>query len=180
MSWKQISSKIAHQNPWYRVREDSVVRPDGTPGKYFITEMQHPGVAIIPFDGTLYYLVEQYRYTIDRRVWAFPAGHGEGVDLNKDAARELLEETGFSANKWTKLGTIVLAPGWSSAEITVFLAEELTRSLPQRENSEQDMRMEGFTSEQITELITNTTVHDALLLNALPLLQLYRRKSLNI
>ena len=40
-NWQKINSKIAYKNPWFRVREDKVKRPDGTQGIYGVVERPH-------------------------------------------------------------------------------------------------------------------------------------------
>lgn len=143
--WQKLESNLVHQNPWCAVRHDSVIRPDGTPGDYYVVEMNHPGVLIVPFDGERFYLVRQYRYAIGDNIWAFPAGHGSSTQPLEDAKRELKEETGFEAKTWNELGTMALAPGWSAATVRAFLATDLTNTEINREASESDMRMQGFT-----------------------------------
>lgn len=36
--WKKIKSKVIHKNPWYQLREDDVLRPDGKKGKYYYVD----------------------------------------------------------------------------------------------------------------------------------------------
>lgn len=167
-----MSSKIVHQNPWYSVREDEVTRPDGKPGTYFVTQMPHPGALVVPYDGERLYLVKQYRYAIEQDIWAFPAGHSNSDNQLEDAQRELQEETGFTAEHWQNLGTVALAPGWSSAQIICYLATGLTKQTELREETESDMVMQGFTPTELINLIKTTNLYDALLLNVLPLLEI--------
>lgn len=168
--WQTVSSRTAHINPWYGVRHDSVIRPDGGPGDYFVVETKYPGVLVIPYDGERVYLVEQHRYPVDQKLWSFPAGHSNSGNALAEAKRELKEETGFEATSWDELGTIAPGPGWSSATVTAFLARGLHGGTPEREASEADMRMRGFTKTELTKLLRTSPVHDGLLTGALPLL----------
>lgn len=170
--WVKISSKIVHQNPWYSVREDEIIRPDGKPGKYFVTQMPYQGVCIVPYDGERFYLVKQYRYTIEQAIWAFPAGHSNSDTQLEDAQRELREETGYFAKRWQNIGAIVLSPGWSSATVACYLATELTKQSELRDETESDMIMQGFTPQDLINLIQTTELYDSLLLSILPLLRI--------
>lgn len=102
-----ISSKDVYKNPWIRVHEDKIVRPNGKEGVYGIIEYS-PGVAIVAInEQNEIYLVKEYAYAIDEYNVSIPSG---GVDPNEsplDAAkRELHEEAGVSAPEWIDLGYV--------------------------------------------------------------------------
>ncbi len=88
--------------------------------------VHHPGaVAIIVCDaeGRLL-LVRQHRVAAGQDMWEIPAGTVEpGEEPLSTAKRELLEETGLSASKWTFVGTVFPTPGYSDERIHLFLAE---------------------------------------------------------
>src|SRR5262249_8630540 len=104
--WTQVSSREIYANPWFRVREDQVLRPDGSPGTYSVVMAARWALGILPLwpDGTLT-LVGQFRYPLGEYSWELPEGGG---DLTEEplagAKRELLEETGLEASSWTYLG----------------------------------------------------------------------------
>jgi ADP-ribose pyrophosphatase len=81
-------------------------------------------------------LVEQYRPPVNRKVVELPAGLSgdiagkENETLLEAAHRELLEETGYVAERWTELVSGYSSPGLTDESITLFLAEELTRTGP--------------------------------------------------
>ena len=90
--------------------------------------VQHPGaVLIVPIlpNGNLV-LEKQFRYPLHRVFIELPAGK---IDLNEDilvtGQRELLEETGYTANKWIKLGAQHPCIGYSNEVIHMYLATEL-------------------------------------------------------
>jgi ADP-ribose pyrophosphatase len=92
--------------------------------------VRHPGsVAIVPrqADGAIV-LVRQYRYAVGRALWEVPAGTcdqpGEAVEAT--ARRELVEEAGYIAARWRRLGAAYLVPGWADELMTFFVAEGLT------------------------------------------------------
>ena len=85
--------------------------------------------AVVPVDkdGNVY-LVRQYRTPFDKIMLEIPAGKLDywGEDRFECAKRELREETGFSAGKWTHLMDMATTPGFCSELISLYLAEELT------------------------------------------------------
>ncbi len=92
-------------------------------------------------------LVRQYRVAVGDALLEIPAG---GLDLVEDgskevpedaARRELEEETGFRAGTWRHLGSFFSAPGFTSEEIHLFLARDLTPAVEDRRGPEQDERL---------------------------------------
>ncbi len=101
--WRVKSSKVVYQNPWIKVTEDQVIRPDGKPGIFGVVEQKH-GVCVVPIDNVgNVYLIKEYKYAIGRISTEIVAG---GVDqdetLLQAAKRELKEEAGIIAKKWTQ------------------------------------------------------------------------------
>jgi ADP-ribose diphosphatase len=108
------------------VRRDTVQLPDGAQAtREFI---MHPGavmiIARLP-DGKLL-LERQYRYPLDRVFIEFPAGKVDaGEDRLAAAMRELTEETGYVAARWSHLATMHPVISYSTEQIDFYLAEEL-------------------------------------------------------
>jgi len=91
--------------------------------------VDHPGaVLIVPFltkDKVI--LLRQFRPVISSYIFELPAGTLEkGEQPLACARREIIEETGYSAKKFTRLGIIFPVPGYSTEKITMYKAEELT------------------------------------------------------
>jgi 8-oxo-dGTP pyrophosphatase MutT (NUDIX family) len=105
--WTTLRSRIVVSNPWFKVRENAVIRPDGKPGTY-TTVLARNAVGVVPCypDGTIL-LVGQYRYSIGRYSWEIPEGGGEqGEPPIRTARRELEEETGYQARHLRSLGRL--------------------------------------------------------------------------
>lgn len=105
--WTVLKSKKLYENPWIRVHEDNVIRPDGKSGIFGVVIMK-PGVTVLPFDdeGNVY-LTEEYHYAVERlTVEGISGGIDAGETQLQAAKRELQEEAGFIASKWTYLGVV--------------------------------------------------------------------------
>lgn len=90
--------------------------------------IRHPGGALavpVTADGQLV-LLRQYRFAVQGRLLEFPAGTVEEDEKPADTIRrEIIEETGYSADTWRPIGTFPLAPGYSDELIYAFLATDL-------------------------------------------------------
>lgn len=126
-AWRRTSTRVAYENPWIRVREDLVVRPDGSDGLYGVVQMQHPAVFVVALtEADEVVLVEVDRYTVgEPRSLEVPAGATDGEDPLVAAQRELREETGLAASSWEEIGSMFALIGVADAPETVFLARDL-------------------------------------------------------
>lgn len=100
--------------------------PNGRQVRFNIIE--HPGaVAIVPLlDNGEVILLRQYRPSIGRTIYEIPAGTLENGERPLQAARrEIREETGYRARRWTRLGTFYTAPGFCTELLHVYLAQDL-------------------------------------------------------
>ncbi len=139
---RTTSSREVYRNPWIRVREDDVVRDDGSTGVYGVVEKPHFGL-VIPAERDGFWLVEQFRHPLGRRAWEFPQGTwtaGDDGTAEQLGRAELAEETGLLADGFGHLGHLDLAPGLSTQEFDVWLATGLTPGPTAREATEADMR----------------------------------------
>jgi len=137
--WKTISGKVHYDNPWIRVEEFQVINPAGNPGIYGRVHFKNKAIAIIPIDAELNtWLVGQFRYSINEYAWEIPMGGGPiGIDILDSAKRELKEETGLIAGKWTNILRLHTSNSVTDEEGFVFLAEDLHEGEPEFEETEQ-------------------------------------------
>ena len=136
--WQQLDTRYVFENPWIRVREDRVIRPDGHPGQYGVVEFRNWAIGVVPVtpEGDTF-LIGQYRYPLGYYSWEIPEGGGP-MDATPlaSAQRELREETGLTAARWTYLGELALSNSITNEVGCIFLAEELSFGEAEPEGTE--------------------------------------------
>ena len=156
-----IRSRRIFEGKILSVRVDTVELPQGRTSTREIVE-HGPAVAIVPLDDNMnVLLVRQYRKAVDQVLLEVPAGRMEdGEEPEACARRELEEETGYSANRWERLGRFFTTPGFSDEEMHTFLATELT---PGESHPDEDEVIEPVMVPlaSIRELIEKGEVRDA-------------------
>lgn len=147
MPWPVTSTRIAYENPWLRVVEDRVIRPDGAPGLYGVVELGDAVFVVALDDEDRVVLVAVERHTTGRSL-EIPAGGTDGEDPLVAAQRELREETGLRASDWQRIGTLHALNGIARAREHVFLA----RGLETAADASEHQRAEGIGEVRRVEL----------------------------
>jgi ADP-ribose pyrophosphatase len=136
-----LSSEIAFEGPLFRVIREVVCEPGDKLSHRDI--IRHNGsVVILAVDDSskrdpLIVMERQYRHAASQYLWEVPAGKmDEGEERLAAAKRELKEETGYRAKKWTKLVRYFASPGFLGEWMQVFLAEGLTAGEAEPEEDE--------------------------------------------
>jgi 8-oxo-dGTP pyrophosphatase MutT (NUDIX family) len=138
MSWKKINSQIVFENDWMTVRDDQVINPGGGENQYGHVHFKNKAVAIVPLDDDMNtWLVGQDRYTVNTFTWEIPMG---GAPLAEDpliaANRELKEETGLRASRWSRVMNLHTSNSITDEEAIVYVAQGLTQGEPEFEETE--------------------------------------------
>lgn len=171
------SSRTVYRNAWMSVREDEIVLPDGRRGLYGVVDKPDFALVVPREDDGDLWLVQQYRYPVQRRSWEFPQGSwstssgGAPADL---ARAELREETGLRAQRLEHLGRLDEAPGFCSQRVDVWLATGLVAGPPEREVTEQGMRTRRVTEGELRRMVLAGELVDAASLAAYALCSLQR------
>jgi ADP-ribose pyrophosphatase len=158
---KLISSKEITSNRIFTVTWDHAVDPDGFEIERAI--VQHRGSAVMmPVDEkNRILLVCQYRLAARKFLWELPAGTVDpGEKPLQTARRELVEETGYRAKKWTKLAEFYPSPGFLTEKMTIYLATGLTPGEPKPMDDER-IEMRWFTAREIDAMIGSGKIMDA-------------------
>ena len=137
---KVLSSKTVFQGRVFNVTRDQVQEPNGVSA---IREViRHSGsVVVLAVDETgaepRVLLERQYRYAANEFMLELPAGRiDEGESALAAGKRELLEETGYTARRWSKALFFYPSPGFLEETMTVFLARSLKAGEAQPEDDE--------------------------------------------
>lgn len=138
MAWPVTDTRIAYENPWIRIREDDVVRPDGSDGLYGVLEVRDAVFVIALDEQDRVVLVTVDRHTTGPGSIEVPAGGGDDQEPLVAARRELLEETGLVAEEWSPLGTVNALNGVARAAEHVFLARGLSASADAAESQHEE------------------------------------------
>lgn len=174
--WEIVSTRVVYDNPWIRVREDEVVRPDGLPGIYGVVHFKNVAVGVLAVEDGMLYLVGQYRYPLERYSWEIPEGGcPEGDDPLQAARRELAEETGLRARRWTKMGEAHLSNSVSDELAVWFLAEGLEQGERRPEGTEK-LQVRRVSLEEAQGMVDAGEITDAL--SVLAIQQLLLRQQL--
>ena len=161
--WKKLSYKKIYDNPWISVEEYQVINPNGGKGIYGKVKFKYKAIGIIPVDeaGNTW-LVGQYRFTLDEYSWEIPMGGGLlDVPVLESAQRELKEETGLTASKWTEIMKIHTSNSVTDEEGFIFLAEDLREGATDFDETE-DLEIRKLPFREAYEMVLEGKITDSL------------------
>ena len=132
-----LKSKMVFRGKVFGVRRDEVLEPGGLRATREV--ITHPGsVVVLPVleDGRIV-MIRQYRHATRQYLWELVAGRiDEGETVKEAAARELKEETGYRAKRFTEFLDVFPTPGFLEERMHILLAEGLTEGEAQPEADE--------------------------------------------
>lgn len=172
---KLIESKRLLKTPIFTITKDRAVDPEGFEIKRAIVRHGGSAVMMAVDDHRRILLIRQYRLPAQDYLWELPAGRLDPGETPLQAARrELREETGYRATKWSKLASFFVSPGFLSERMTVYLAEGLT-SGEQKPMGDERISMKWFTLAEMDNMIRNGVIQDAKTLTGFLTWRQYRR-----
>ena len=159
---KIISSREVYRCSLFQVTEDKA-RDAKTGFEIRRSVVRHVGSAVMMAvdEKKRVLLVRQYRLPAGKNLWELPAGRLDPGEKPLQAAkRELIEETGYRARKWSKLASFWVSPGYVQERMTIYLAEDLTAG---KATPMDDERIEArwFPKKELNEMIRDGKIEDA-------------------
>jgi ADP-ribose pyrophosphatase len=161
---KVVSSKLAYRGPVFHVTTDYVQEPGGIATRRDVVRHQGSVVIMAVDDSGMeprVLLARQYRHAACAYLWELPAGRiDEGEDVLTGAKRELLEETGYSAQRWKRALYFWVSPGFLDETMAVYLATGLKRGRATPEEDE-NIRVRFFPLTQAVKMAVGGGFRDA-------------------
>src|SRR5690348_14504112 len=159
---KIISSREVYKCSLFRVTEDKAVDPKSG-FKIQRSVVRHAGSAVMMAvdERKRILLVRQYRLPAEKYLWELPAGRLDPGEKPLQAARrELGEETGYKAKKWTRLASFFVSPGYVGERMTIFLATGLTAGKATPMDDER-IEVRWFKRKEVGKMIRDGKIDDA-------------------
>ena len=162
--WKTLSSEDIYENKWIKLEEHQVLNPAGGKSIYGRVHFKNKAIGIVAIDENKNtWLVGQHRYTLNEWSWEIPEGGGPlGEEVLEAAKRELKEETGLTAKKWTLILQSHLSNSVSDEEGFVFLAEELEEGIQNLEETEADLKVWKLPFKEALQMVMEGKITDSL------------------
>ena len=157
---KLLTREEVFQGKILHVVNDTVKLPNGKTATREVV-LHNGAVCILPLTGNGEVIVErQFRYAGGREMLEIPAGKLEkGEDPLECAKRELEEETGLCAKKWTNIGRYIGSPAILSEKITMFLAEDLYEGKTNFDDDE-FLEVTGIPLDTLVQMVMNNEIED--------------------
>jgi ADP-ribose pyrophosphatase len=142
-SWTVRSSTVLFSSQWLEVRRDEAVLPDGSAGQYDHVHVPDAVSVLALDDAGRVAVTRQWIYVHRSRQWRLPSGRIDAGDADPAAAarRELVEETGLSAEQLVALGTINCSDSFSNHREHAFLATGLSQGTATLDPGEADLEV---------------------------------------
>lgn len=161
--WKTLSSEKIYDSPWIGLTKHDVLNPSGNPGTYSVVHFKNLAIGILPLDKDYNtWIVGQYRYPINQYSWEIPEGGGKRDVAPLDSAkRELLEETGITATKWTKIQEMYLSNSASDEFCILYIAQDLSFGEAEPEDDEQ-LEVRKLHFDELYKMVESGEITDSL------------------
>lgn len=161
--WTTLTSEKIYDSPWISLTKHDVLNPNGNPGTYSVVHFKNLAIGILPLDKDNYtWIVGQYRYPVNQYSWEIPEGGGKrDVQPLDSAKRELLEETGITAQKWTKIQEMYLSNSASDEFCILYIAQDLSFGEAEPEDDEQ-LEVRKLHFDELYQMVETGEITDSL------------------
>ena len=164
--WKKLSEATLLDNPYWQYRRDEFELPSGKRGQYHYVHTNGAALTVPVTDDGRILMIQQYRYLVARTSIEFPCGGAELNDsLEATARRELVEETGYEGQDWSRVGLFCPMNGLADELCEVWLAKGL-RWVGARPDESEEFEWMTLSVEQIGALIRDGSIWDGMSLAA--------------
>jgi ADP-ribose pyrophosphatase len=158
---KILKSTVVYEGPVFGVRRDEVLEPGGVRATREV--VTHSGsVVVLPvLDDGKVVLIRQYRHAARQYLWELVAGRIDaGETPKRAAARELLEETGYRAKRFSVFLDVFPTPGFVEERMFILLAEGLKAGEAQPEEDEK-IEARAYSVKELKQMIRRGKLRDA-------------------
>ncbi|HEY4695201.1 MAG TPA: NUDIX hydrolase [Candidatus Nanoarchaeia archaeon] len=171
--WELLKSETVFESDYVRLYRDTLEKGSGKIVEDFYSIERKNWIEVLALtDENTLPLVYQYRNGLKDTIWTLPAGYiDQGQTPEEAAKRELLEETGFTAENFSNLGSFAPSPGFTSELAFVFLARGARKIQKQQLDENEEIEVKLFKFGDLLEsikkkaklLVDSTTVLSLLL-----------------
>jgi ADP-ribose pyrophosphatase len=161
--WQTLNAEIKYETNWISVAQHDVITPANKPGIYGVVNFKSLAIGILPLDENLNtWLVGQWRYPLKRYSWEIVEGGGNfDVDPIESAKRELKEETGLIAQKYTLLCNMHTSNSATDEYCHIYLAQNLQQFEAEPEDTE-DLQVKKLPFEEVYNMVMRGEITDSL------------------
>lgn len=165
--WTLLKEQEVYDSPWISLAHHDVLNPAGKPGIYSVVHFKKFAIGILPLDEQYNtWIVGQYRYPLHTYSWEIPEGGGaRDVDPIESAKRELLEECGIIANKWTFIQHLQLSNSATDEVAYLYIAQDLSFTQSQPDEDEQ-LHVQKVSFDELYERVMKGDIVDSLTVTA--------------
>lgn len=161
--WTTLKEEVRYDTPWISVSHHDILDPSGRAGIYGVVHFKNLAIGVVPLDKDLNtWIVGQYRYPIQAYSWEIPEGGGRrDIPPLDSARRELREEAGIVAERWTEVLRMDLSNSASDEHAILYVAQDLSFFDPEPDHNE-ELALRKLPFQALYDMVVRGEVRDSL------------------